>query len=202
MVQPTLHRSHRTQLLLWTTWCVSPSTRIWILFGASLGPPATVPSLLLLGGGSVVALVAPHRASFALCFFPSRCWFRLASLVALTWQIAQLHSPELGSCSLVGCCSVVVAEIAAAAFLFTPEAFVADERTFNAKLATVRGRASSAAIVCFHRCASLTWCGPPSSPKAVARRSRWSSVMGEADPPVMATEEASEAMVKKRQRRH
>jgi hypothetical protein len=81
----------------------------------------------------------------------------------------------------------------------------------DSALATVRGRASSAAIACFHRCASLTWCGPPSSPKAVARRSRWSSVMGEADLPVMATdtekgrlsatEEASEAMVKKRGRR-
>jgi hypothetical protein len=135
LVQPTLQRSHHTQLLLWTTWCASPSTRIWILFGASLGPAATAtaPSPLLLGGGSVVALVAPHRASFALCFFPWRCSFRLASLVALTWQIAQLHCPELGSCTPVGCCSVVVAEIAAAAFLFTPEAFVADERTWKQK---------------------------------------------------------------------
>jgi hypothetical protein len=54
----------------------------------------------------------------------------------------------------------------------------------------------------------LTWCGSPSSPEFVSRRSRRSLVVEEADLPVMetdtekgqlsSTEEASEATVKKR----
>jgi hypothetical protein len=95
-----------------------------IFLGASQGSmPLLLPLIFReLSLSSLITLLAPHWANFALCFFPSRCSFRPASQVVLTWHSAQLQS-LLSFCTFFG----AVGSTIVSAFLFILGTFVFDE---------------------------------------------------------------------------